>query len=86
MKSKVRVKVLINWHGEVLAFYSHAKDDNQALSNTIRQLAKRLERTVKSVRDYVMDSGHLRWEIIERKVGYIPETILERSEYGKNVT
>ena len=56
-------KVIINWQGEILTFYTVAKNESKALSNAIRQLAKRLGRTVKSVRDYVLDNNFRRWEV-----------------------
>jgi len=61
--AKMRHKVLINWYGEVHKLYTHSKSEDGALLNAIRQLAKRLGREVKGVRDYVMDSGHRRWEV-----------------------
>jgi hypothetical protein len=57
--------VLINWHGEVLKFYTVAKGEDKALNNAIRQLAKRIRRTVRSVRNYVLDGQHRRWEVSE---------------------
>uniref|UniRef100_A0A6M3KX85 Uncharacterized protein n=1 Tax=viral metagenome TaxID=1070528 RepID=A0A6M3KX85_9ZZZZ len=59
----MRYKVLINWSGEVHKLYTHSNCEGKALLNAIRQLAKRLGREVKGVRDYVMDSGHRRWEV-----------------------
>lgn len=59
----MRYKVLINWYGEVLTFYTVTTSSDKALHNVLRQCSKRLGRTLKSVRDYVMDEGHQRWEV-----------------------
>jgi len=59
----MKFKVVINWHGEVLNFYTHAKSESKALNNAISQLAKRVRRTTRSVRLYVTDFNHDRWKV-----------------------
>ena len=56
-------KVTINWYGEVLTFYTHAKDKKVSLSNAIVQLSILVGRTKGSVRCYVTDSQHDRWKV-----------------------
>ena len=59
----MRYKILINWSGEVHKLYTHSTCERRALLNAIRQLAKKLGREVKGVRDYVMDGNYRRWEV-----------------------
>ncbi len=58
-----RFKVLINWQGEVITFYTHARDKDKALKNCIRQLAKKVGYSIELVRKYVMDENKRRWEV-----------------------
>lgn len=60
---KLRYKVLINWSGEVLEFYTVTTSANQALRNAIRQCSDKVGMSVKYVRDYVMDANKRRWEV-----------------------
>ncbi len=59
----MKFKVTINWHCEVLKFYTHAKSDSKTLNNAISQLAKRVGRTTRSVRLYVTDPNYDRWKV-----------------------
>ena len=61
----MKYKLLINWHGEVLTFYTHASDEEKALKNVIRQLAIKTKRNVDSIRKYIMDENKRRWEVVK---------------------
>lgn len=60
---KQRYKVIINWSGEVLTFYSVTTSANQALRNAIRKCAKKVGYDKKFVEKYVMDPNARRWEV-----------------------
>ena len=58
-----KYKVTINWHCEVLTFYTHAKSEKQALKNAINRLASSLKCHVRLVKYYVEDPEFNRWKV-----------------------
>jgi len=62
---KLRYKVIINWQGEIHSFYRHATSAPQALRHSIRALARKVGYSTKFVRDYIMDTNSIRWEVIK---------------------
>ena len=59
-----RYKVTLNWHGEVLTFYTEASSKMKALTNAIYQLAEKSNRVAYSVRQYFLN-GKNRYEVKE---------------------
>ena len=60
-----KFKVIINWKGEIYNLYTRAPNTNKALHNGINQLAKILNLTMSSVRNYVTDgkNKYTIWEL-----------------------
>lgn len=61
----MRYKVIINWYGEILTFYTKATSEEIALSNAIIQCAKKVGWSRWSVRNYIKDENYRRWEVIK---------------------
>ena len=64
MKKK-RFKIKVNWHGEVLEFFTVAVSEEVALKNVISQVALKVGRTRYAVRQYLMDENFRRMEVVE---------------------
>ena len=60
----MKFKVLINWQGEVLEFWTTTDVQSKALSNAISQLAKKVGMRRGFVKLYVTDPGKRRWEVV----------------------
>jgi hypothetical protein len=58
-----KYKVTINWHGEVLTFYTFAKNEKKALINAMVRLAGSLNCHVRLVKYYVEDVNANRWKV-----------------------
>ena len=60
---KKRFKGRVNWHGEVMDFYTVTVNERAALKNVVSQLALKVGRTRYAVRQYVMNEDYQRWEV-----------------------
>lgn len=62
---KKRFKVRVNWHGEVMDFYTVTVNERAALKNVVSQLALKVGRTRYAVRQYLMNENFRRMEVVE---------------------
>lgn len=62
---KLRYKVTLNWQGEVHEFYRHATSAPQALRHAIRELARKVGYSTKTVQAFIMETNKRRWEVIK---------------------
>ena len=57
-------RLTVNWYGEQHVLHTSSSSRTKALTNTIRQLAKKLDRNYASVRAFVLD-GKDRYDLKE---------------------
>lgn len=60
---KQRYKVLINWSGEILEFFTFTTSADQALRNAIKRCARKVGYREEYVKKYVKDPNARRWEV-----------------------
>ena len=60
-----RYKVLINWSGEILEFYTHSTSPEAALKNALRRCSVKVGYNLVYVKKYVMEPNARRWEVLQ---------------------
>lgn len=54
-----KYEYIVNWHGELLTGYTTASNGSHAINNSIVQIAKRVDRSVYSVRQHLLKSNKI---------------------------